>query len=161
MLKPALRWSLIVLAAVALLSVLALWSWGHFAARAQGEPSSALPVADAATALDRLARPLLAAQPAGASGAAVLSEAVPAFVVRARTARAAERSLDAMYYIWHDDLTGRLLQHELMAAAERGVRVRLLLDDLNTGGLDQALRQRAQCGDVMCPTPRIPGTPAG
>jgi hypothetical protein len=38
---------------------------GHFAARAQGEPSSALPVADAATALDRLARPLLAAQPAG------------------------------------------------------------------------------------------------
>lgn len=140
MLRPALRWSLIVLAAVALLSVLALWSWGHFAARAQGEPSSALPVADAATALDRLARPLLAAQPAGASGAAVLSEAVPAFVVRARTARAAERSLDAMYYIWHDDLTGRLLQHELMAAAERGVRVRLLLDDLNTGGLDQALR---------------------
>jgi phosphatidylserine/phosphatidylglycerophosphate/cardiolipin synthase-like enzyme len=70
----------------------------------------------------------------------VLSEAVPAFAVRARTARAAERSLDAMYYIWHDDLTGRLLQHELMAAAERGVRVRLLLDDLNTGGLDQALR---------------------
>ncbi len=43
-----------------------------------------------------------------------------------------------MTYIMRADRSR--FQHELMAAAERGVRVRLLLDDLNTGGLDQALR---------------------
>ena len=51
-------------------------------------------------------------------------------------ARAAERSLDVQYYIWRDDTTGNLLCKELWDAAERGVRVRLLLDDNNTRGLD-------------------------
>lgn len=54
-------------------------------------------------------------------------------------ARAAKRSIDAQYYIWHADLTGSLLFGELFAAAERGVRVRLLLDDHNTTGLDPAI----------------------
>ena len=48
-------------------------------------------------------------------------------------------SLDVQYYIWHDDLTGGLLFDELRAAADRGVRVRLLLDDNNTAGLDPLL----------------------
>ena len=43
------------------------------------------------------------------------------------------------YYIWHDDLTGTLLFEALHRAAERGVRVRLLLDDNNTAGLDGLL----------------------
>jgi putative cardiolipin synthase len=51
-------------------------------------------------------------------------------------ARAAERSLDVQYYIWHSDITGDLLCEALWQAAERGVRVRLLLDDNNTKGLD-------------------------
>lgn len=54
-------------------------------------------------------------------------------------ARSAERSIDAQYYIWHDDLTGSLLFDELEAAAKRGIRVRLLLDDNNTVGMDEAL----------------------
>ncbi len=54
-----------------------------------------------------------------------------AFAFRAGTAAAAERSLDIQYYAWHDDLTGRLLASELLLAAERGVRVRVLLDDLD------------------------------
>ncbi len=54
-------------------------------------------------------------------------------------ARAAKRSIDAQYYIWHADLTGTLLFGELLAAANRGVRVRLLLDDHNTPGLDPTL----------------------
>ena len=138
MLHPALRWSLIALLAIALLSALALWSWGHFAARAQGAPSEALPVAAADTVLDRLVQPLLSAQAPEASGAALLDDAVQAFVARARTARTAQRSLDVQYYIWRHDLTGRLLEHELMAAAERGVRVRLLIDDMNVAGRDDA-----------------------
>jgi putative cardiolipin synthase len=51
-------------------------------------------------------------------------------------ARAAEASLDVQYYIWHGDTTGYLLLRELWDAAERGVRVRLLLDDNGIAGLD-------------------------
>lgn len=59
-----------------------------------------------------------------------------AFAARLLLARAADRSIDAQYYIWHDDITGSLLAQALWEAAERGVRVRLLLDDQNTAGLD-------------------------
>jgi len=62
-----------------------------------------------------------------------------AYVVRAVLADAATRSLDLQYYIWNDDLTGRLMLQHLWRAAERGVRVRLLLDDNNTSGLDELL----------------------
>jgi len=68
-----------------------------------------------------------------------LPDARDAFAARALLARAAERSLDVQYYIWRRDLTGTLLFEALHAAAERGVRVRLLLDDNNTSGLDTTL----------------------
>ncbi len=48
----------------------------------------------------------------------------------------AEVSIDAQYYIWLDDISGRLLLRALYAAAERGVRVRLLLDDNGIPGMD-------------------------
>lgn len=50
--------------------------------------------------------------------------------------RNAQRSLDLQYYHLHDDSTGRLVLRELREAARRGVRVRLLLDDLYTDGLE-------------------------
>ncbi len=56
-----------------------------------------------------------------------------------RLAEAAERTLDIQYYIWRNDMTGTLLFEALHAAADRGVRVRLLLDDNNTSGLDRIL----------------------
>jgi len=62
-----------------------------------------------------------------------------AFTVRGLLTQAAERSIDAQYYIWHDDITGDLLLQALCAAADRGVRVRLLLDDNDTGGLDPTI----------------------
>ena len=139
MLKKILRWTLIAALVLGLLSALALWSWGRFAAGAQGPASSALPPA-ASARLDRLVQPLLDRHGRDASGAAMLGDPVQAFVARGRSARAAERSLDVQYYLWRHDLTGKLLEHELMAAAERGVRVRLLIDDMNVGGLDDALR---------------------
>ena len=52
---------------------------------------------------------------------------------------AAEVSLDAQYYIWNADTTGRLLADRLLRAAERGVRVRLLLDDYGIGSKDNEL----------------------
>ena len=54
-------------------------------------------------------------------------------------AEAAERSLDVQYYIWHDDLTGRLFADALLRAADRGVRVRVLLDDVGARANDETL----------------------
>ena len=73
------------------------------------------------------------------SGVYPLSNPREAFAVRVLLARKAERTLDLQYYIWHDDTTGRLLLAELLAAAERNVRVRLLLDDNGTAGLDHEI----------------------
>jgi putative cardiolipin synthase len=73
------------------------------------------------------------------TGYHMLGDAQDAFAARALLARAAQRSLDVQYYIWRDDTTGNLLLHELLMAADRGVRVRLLLDDHGTKGLDEVL----------------------
>lgn len=100
-------------------------------------PSSAF----ADTSATRLARelgPQAAAHP-GASGIVLLTDGREAFAARHRLAAAAERSIDVQYYIWHDDTSGGLLAQALWEAAERGVRVRLLLDDANTLGLDAFL----------------------
>lgn len=54
-----------------------------------------------------------------------------AFLLRVAACREARRSLDLMYYAWHGDASGRRLAREVWEAAGRGVRVRLLLDDLH------------------------------
>jgi len=69
----------------------------------------------------------------GQSGAFPLGEGIDALAARVGLIRAADRTLDVQYYIWHDDESGRLLLRELLDAADRGVRVRLLLDDLGVG----------------------------
>lgn len=92
----------------------------------------------AATRLGRSIGPMAAEHP-GNSGILPLQDALDAFAARALLARAAERTLDVQYYIWRNDMTGTLLFGELHAAAERGVRVRLLLDDNNTSELDAVL----------------------
>jgi putative cardiolipin synthase len=90
------------------------------------------------TRLGRALAPLVGANP-GKSGIHPLSNGRDAFAARVVLARTAERSLDVQYYIWHADTSGGLLAEELWRAAERGVRVRLLLDDNNTRGMDEAL----------------------
>ena len=78
-------------------------------------------------------------RPSGKTGVHPLAEPRLAFAARMLLASEAHRSIDAQYYIWHGDQAGLLLFEALWRAAERGVRVRLLLDDLNTGGLDPVL----------------------
>lgn len=119
----------------AALTLLVAYSYGRFAKRARGEPSLALPAVDGETPLDRGAAKLTACA-AGKSGLAMLSANLDAFAARGLAARGAGRSLDLMYYIWHGDLTGRLLANEIIKAADRGVRVRILLDDINAHGRD-------------------------
>ncbi|WP_081897336.1 phospholipase D family protein [Massilia sp. BSC265] len=90
------------------------------------------------TRLGQAIAPQAAAHP-GRSGVTPLIDGRDAFAARVLLARSAERSLDVQYYIWRDDLTGTLMLDALRDAATRGVRVRLLLDDNNTSGLDPAL----------------------
>ena len=75
----------------------------------------------------------------GRSGIYALTEPSDAFAARALLASVAEKSLDIQYYIWHGDQTGSLLFETVRNAADRGVRVRILLDDANTKGLDETI----------------------
>jgi putative cardiolipin synthase len=81
----------------------------------------------------RLARQIAPAEAAhpGQSGFRLLSDGTEAFLARMQSARRATRSLDVQTYIWHADLTGAYLGYVLVEAADRGVRVRLLVDDLD------------------------------
>ena len=63
-----------------------------------------------------------------------------AFASRSILTSMATRNIDAQYYIWHDDQAGQLMLKDLWDAAERGVIVRLLLDDFNNSAkFDQHL----------------------
>ena len=73
------------------------------------------------------------------SGIVALADPYDAFAARILLARTAEKTLDVQYYIWHGDITGTLLLDALREAASRGVKVRLLLDDNGTAGLDTEL----------------------
>jgi putative cardiolipin synthase len=70
-----------------------------------------------------------AANHPGASGFYLLPTGIDAFTARVLMIDRAEKTLDLQYYIFHDDRTGKYVYDRLMAAADRGVRVRLLLDD--------------------------------
>lgn len=91
-----------------------------------------------ATRLGQALAPQLAAHP-GKSGIHPLTDPHAAFASRILLSRLAEHSLDVQYYIWRDDITGTLLLDALLVAAERGVQVRLLLDDHGSRGLDREL----------------------
>lgn len=116
---------------------------------AQGARSVALSLEEArATRLGQALAPQLEAHP-GQNGIYALADPHEAFAARVLLARAAERTLDAQYYIWHGDITGILLLEELLKAAERGVRVRLLLDDNGTSGLDYQLAALARHPNIQ------------
>lgn len=125
----------VCIALFGLASFATVLSYARFAEEARGTPSFALPVAKSDTLLDRVVAPMLAEHP-NQSGLALISSNLQAFATRALAARSAERSLDLQYYYWKDDLTGGLLARELIRAADRGVRVRVVLDDINTKGDD-------------------------
>jgi putative cardiolipin synthase len=77
-----------------------------------------------------------AAEQGGKSAFHLLAAGVDGFIARAVSAGAAERTLDVQYYIVHDGLTTRVLVDQMLKAADRGVRVRLLIDDTASHGND-------------------------
>lgn len=72
----------------------------------------------------------------GQSGFHPLPDGLDAFVARAALAQIAEHTVDSQYYMVHEDMVGILYMDQLLEAADRGVRVRFLLDDIDEGERD-------------------------
>ncbi len=75
---------------------------------------------------------LAAENQSGESGFLLLDRGDQAFAWRTRLADAAESSIDAQYFLWKNDEAGKIMMQRLIAAADRGVRVRVLVDDSMT-----------------------------
>lgn len=88
------------------------------------------------TALGKEFEKHIAVYPADQSGFHLLPNGYNAFVARAALAQIAEHAIDSQYYMVHGDLVGTLYMHQLLKAADRGVRVRFLLDDMDEGERD-------------------------
>ncbi|HET6545476.1 MAG TPA: phospholipase D family protein [Rhodanobacteraceae bacterium] len=101
------------------------------------QPSKALPPATD-TPTTRYVEAETDAHP-GESGMRLLTLNANALMSRIALADHARHSIDVQYYIFHNDATGRLMAQRLLAAADRGVRVRILLDDINIAGKDREL----------------------
>ncbi|WP_022704987.1 phospholipase D family protein [Pseudorhodobacter ferrugineus] len=104
----------------------------------QRDNSAALPPSATGT-LARAAGQAMDHPTQGKTGVAQLQHGKSAFAARIVLANVAVSSIDVQYYAWRADLTGYLLLDALQRAANRGVRVRLLLDDSGTTGLDPEL----------------------
>ena len=120
-----------------LLVMLSLGACGGLPKGGERPPSTAMKN-NGGTALAAAVRPRVAAHP-GQSGLHTLLDGREALAARVALADAAQRSLDVQYFIWNKDMAGKVLLEHLFRAADRGVRVRLLLDDLGTMPSDATL----------------------
>lgn len=84
----------------------------------------------------------------GMSGFRLVHSGQEAFLARAGLAEAAQRTLDLQYYMVAEDTTSTLLLYRVLLAAQRGVRVRLLIDDLDVGDRDAHLASLAAWPNV-------------
>lgn len=101
--------------------------------------SSALSMSNAnGTRLAKSLVPQLQAHP-DRVGVYPLQDPREAYAGRVALVRNAERTIDVQSYLWRNDTTGNLILNELLNAADRGVRVRLLIDDNGVAGLDDKL----------------------
>jgi len=91
------------------------------------------------TYLGRHVIPEVARHPANLSGFYPVNDGIDALAARLLLAGQAEKSIDVQYYLIKNDIVGRAFIRALLRAADRGVRVRLLLDDMFTSGYDVGL----------------------
>lgn len=89
----------------------------------------------------------LAANP-GCEAAHLLADPFDALAARLELIAQAEAAIDLQYYIWQDDIAGALMLAALREAAARGVRIRLLVDDNGTYGLDATLAALARAPNI-------------
>src|SRR6516165_10967946 len=119
-----LRWLLVALAAI-----------GCGLPKNVGRPPSSALEDTRHTTLGELTTPAKTKHP-GESGFLLFNTGEGAIQARVAMADVAQSSIDAMYFQWGRDTVGRVLLDRLMAVADRGVRVRLLIDDYWSSGED-------------------------
>ena len=134
--RPGTAWVGRRLFALLILLLTLLGGCAHLPAPVPREPTLALP-ASTATPLGRIAAD--SSPDEALSGFRLLPIGAFAIDTRLTLIRRAVRSIDVQYYLIQDDETGRFLLRSLRDAALRGVRVRLLMDDLYTSGSDPVL----------------------
>jgi putative cardiolipin synthase len=115
--------------------VLAATAVGCVALPRHPERPASTAILDAATPLRGALASAMAAHP-GASGFVLFDRGEAAIQARVALAEVAQSSLDAQYFEWAGDRLGRVLIDRVLAAADRGVRVRLLIDDYTNKGKD-------------------------
>ncbi|MCH7337717.1 phospholipase D family protein [Acinetobacter sp. NIPH 2699] len=106
-------------------------------------PQTTFQVDHSQTSLAQIIQPIQEQHPE-LTGYHVLFEPLEALSARLSLIDKAEKSLDLQYYIWDNDKVGALALHALIRAADRGVKIRLLIDDNNakqTEGIFLALAQ--------------------
>jgi putative cardiolipin synthase len=91
------------------------------------------------TTIGQLSAKRIQTEGQGQDGFLLLKSGLDAFVARAILTHHAERSIDLQYYLYHSDLVGYLFMDLLVKAADRGVRVRLLVDDMDLEGRDAGM----------------------
>jgi len=97
------------------------------------------PATTADTYFGQRAVPQVAQHPAGESGFYFMFDGIDALAARLLLTSEAEQSIDAQYYLITADKVGQIFIRSLLNAADRGVRVRLLLDDIQTQGYDTGM----------------------
>ncbi|MEA3419256.1 MAG: phospholipase D family protein [Campylobacterota bacterium] len=80
-----------------------------------------------------------AAKHPGKSGFEIIRYGRQAFTARVAMTEMAEKTLDLQYYLWEPDATGQILAYSVLKAADRDVKVRVLLDDIGLGGRDDMI----------------------
>ena len=91
------------------------------------------------TYFGELIEPAVAQQTPDHSGFYPMNDGIDALTARLLLAEKAEKSIDVQYYLIKNDIVGRIFIYSLLQAADRGVRVRLLVDDMFTSGYDVGL----------------------
>ncbi|VVE48522.1 phospholipase [Pandoraea aquatica] len=131
--QPFRRWRIATLIPLAILAAACT------SVRPPPEPSQWTSHTPAATpgALATALAPAVHTHP-GQSGFQLLATGSAAFTTRLALVQSAQHSLDVQYYSAGEDITGRLLLQSLLYAADRGVRVRMLVDDINRRHTDPA-----------------------
>jgi len=84
------------------------------------------------TSLGRIFGRAVDLKPTGESGFYLLPDGIDALAMRLQLIKEAERSVDVQVYLLKPDIVGNIMLYRLLEAADRGVRVRLLLDDILT-----------------------------
>ncbi|VAW71436.1 Cardiolipin synthetase [hydrothermal vent metagenome] len=86
------------------------------------------------TYLAKLLAPVTLTQSSTKSGFMLMHSGIDALASIIYLSNTAEKSLDLQYWSFHQDRSGKLVMYHLLKAADRGVKVRLLLDDFFVGG---------------------------